>query len=178
MGAQASITPEEAKGWLSIWTCLENAATAAAKYSRGPGSARPAPSRKVLAGRAVNKSGKGHNTLRTENNEVLSTSEDKGQALMATREDIWFQRSHHEHLLQAYAETRQHTLSTVPDVSHPLLRGVVLSAFGTGLAGLDPEEDPQQLCQPTAPCTTTNMLETALWKCMRTVARTDNGAPA
>ena len=83
----------------------------------------------------MNKSGKGHNTLRTENNEVLSTSEDKGQALMATREDIWFQRSHHElnpgQLLQAYAESRQHTLSTVPNVSHPLLRGVVLAAFGT-----------------------------------------------
>ena len=135
MGGPEALTPAEAQHWLGILVCLEDAALAATRYSRGPNAHRPGPSRKIVAGRAVHKAKFSNTNLVTDAGEQLTSSQAKGEALIRTREHIWFDRVECTPdvtaLLRAYAHSRGHRVTTSPLIDHAFLRSCILAAAGT-----------------------------------------------
>ena len=121
MAELESLTPTEVKQWLGIRVCLEDAARAVARYTKGPDAHRPGPSRQTLASRAVR--------------EQITTSEAKSEALMRTREHICFERVENTPgvaaPLRAYVLERGQSVVPRPTIYYPFLRGCLLAACGT-----------------------------------------------
>ena len=131
----STLSPSDAQLWLGIWTTLENAANASARYSGGPTVARPRPTGRMIAGRAVHKPIWKSSHLRTPTGEELTDPHAIGRELMGTRETIWFSNSpclpDSSKILAAYQRQRRHGIPSQPPATLRFLRGCVLSAYGS-----------------------------------------------
>ena len=127
-----TLTPLEAQQWLGIWTTLENASRASTRFSSGATVDRPALGKAVVIGRAVHKPRGQRSSLQDAMGNEVSDPKAIGEALLATRRDIWFDKPKwlpdSSSLLEAYMRSRSNQIPTSPDASLPFLRGCVLSA--------------------------------------------------
>ena len=134
-GGPDLLSTADAQHWLNVWINLEEARTAAGRYTAGDTVRRPDPTRAVIAGRVVkgSKGAEGHIVLPS--GEILTQKELIGAALLATRDDLWFTRDglnpKAKEWLEAYAAQRNHLLPNEVQTTWAFLRGCVLSAGGS-----------------------------------------------
>ena len=135
VGGPPQLTPGEAQQWLGVWISLNRAAQSAARPSTGQTTARPPPSRRTIAGRAVHKRFQPNTKVILNDGTAAANDEDAGRALVETRAEIWFKREGQladaDKILEAYSKNKDHKLPPKPKVKYRLLRGCILMAQGS-----------------------------------------------
>ena len=144
VGGPETLTSTEAQHWLGVWIGLESMTQAASRFSSGATTARPPPTKKTVAGRAIHKPLHAGTRVVLEDGSVATSNSEAGDALIQTRADIWFDKESmledSAKLLKAYTRGKIHGLPDRPPVSYVFLRGRVLNVGGSA-PGVDGAPD-------------------------------------